>query len=543
MSRIGSRLRMSVLVGVCVAACGQPPAAPPPAAPVVISGRTVLVVQTSLGPFSASDRAAATRQRLNTVARDLTASLDLIAAVNSDSSTDITLGDRVLLTVTDADARAAGKSRNELVAADIASIRSVIAAVRTEYSSRSLLWGVFYGLLVTMLLVVLLRVLRKLKSAGVARLQRMRIRPIRIQRVELVSDQQIKDGLIRAARVFYTLLVLAAFYVYMPLVLSLFPWTREYAPRLVDYIVSPLRSAVQVVIAYLPNLFVVIITGFGAYLLVRISRFFFRELGNGTIAWPGFYREWAGPTHKIVRFLILAITLVVVFPYLPGSSSPAFRGISIFLGVLFSLGSTSAVANIIGGVILTYTRAFQIGDRVKIADTVGDVLEKTLLATRIRTIKNEFVTVPNSMVLGSHIVNFSSPGTGASLILHTPVSIGYDAPWRTVHDLLIAAALRTPHILKEPAPFVLQTSLDDFYVTYEINAHTSEPSRMAVTYAELHKNIQDCFNESGVEIMSPHYGSLRDGSTTAIPRQYLPKDYAAPAFRFEENRDEPKAAE
>jgi small-conductance mechanosensitive channel len=386
-------------------------------------------------------------------------------------------------------------------------------------------------------------VLRKLTTAVVARLQRLRVRPIRIQKVELISDRQIKEGLIRAAKAIRWFMVLAALYVYAPLVLSLFPWTREYAPRLIDYIMSPLRSAALVIIAYLPSLFVVIIIGVGAYMMIRISNFFFRELGNGTITWPGFYPEWADPTHKIVRFLILAVTMVVAFPYLPGSNSPAFRGISIFLGVLFSLGSTSAVANIIGGVILTYTRAFQIGDRVKIADTIGDVIEKTLLATRIRTIKNEFITVPNSMVLGSHIINFSSAGAGASLILHTAVSIGYDAPWRKVHELLIAAALRTPHILKEPEPFVLQTSLDDFYVTYEINAHTSEPAVMAVTYADLHKNIQDCFNESGVEIMSPHYASLRDGNPTAIPGQYLPKGYSAPVFRFEGQADESKAAE
>jgi small-conductance mechanosensitive channel len=266
-------------------------------------------------------------------------------------------------------------------------------------------------------------------------------------------------------------------------------------------------------------------------------------VGKGTITWSGFYPEWADPTSKIIRFLILAVTIVVVFPYLPGSRSPAFQGITIFIGVLLSLGSTSAVANIIGGVILTYTRAFHIGDRVRIADTTGDVVEKTLLATRIRTIKNEFITVPNSMVLGSHIVNFSSADDAASLILHTSVTIGYDAPWRTVHALLIAAALRTPSIIKEPAPFVLQTSLNDFYVTYELNAYTSEALRMAFTYAELHQNIQDCFNESGVEIMSPHYASLRDGNSTTIPAQSRPKSYSARAFRFERSGREHGRAE
>jgi len=544
MSRFSCGIRLVVLVvTLCAALRSQESSVQTPAgAPVVVAGRTLFTVQTSLGPFTARERAAATSERLTLVAQDLTASLEAISSVASATSTDITLRDRVLLTVTDADATAAGKSRAELVAADIASIRSVVAAVRADYSSRSLLWGAFYTLLITAALIVLLRLMRKLKIGLVARLQRLRVHPIRIQRVELISDRQIRSTLVQAVKVIRWFLVLAAFDVYLTLVLSFFPWTREYAPQLVEYIMSPLRSAVAVVIAYLPSLFVVIITSLGAYLMVRFSHFLFRELGSGTITWPGFYREWAEPTHKIVRFLILAVTLVVVFPYLPGSESPAFRGISIFLGVLFSLGSTSAVANIIGGVILTYTRAFQIGDRVKIADTIGDVTEKTLLATRIRTIKNEFITVPNSMVLGSHIVNFSAAAGDVSLILHTSVSIGYDAPWRTVHDLLIAAALRTPNILKEPPPFVLQTSLDDFYVTYEINAHTSEPARMAVTYAELHKNIQDCFNESGVEIMSPHYASLRNGNRTAIPGQYLPKNYSEPVFRFDQNH-EPEQAE
>lgn len=184
-----------------------------------------------------------------------------------------------------------------------------------------------------------------------------------------------------------------------------------------------------------------------------------------------------------------------------------------------------------------YTRAFKAGDRVRIADTVGDVVGTTLLATRIRTIKNEFVTVPNSMVLGSHIVNFTAPDGDAPLMLHTSVTIGYDSQWRQIHNLLITAASRTSSILKNPAPFVLQTSLDDFYVTYEINAYTSEASRMTFTYSELHQNIQDCFNESGVEIMSPHYGSLRDGNLTTVPAQYLPKDYSAAPFRFAQNAE------
>lgn len=538
-SKNGIRLA-SLMVFLCSLARAQ---APPPAAPVVLEGRTLLVVHNSLGPFSAQERAAATSERLIRVAKDLTASLAAITAISAETSTDITLGDRVLLTVTDADASAAGKSRAELVTQDIALIQTAVSELREEYSSRSLLKGTVYTLLITALLIALLVLLRKLRSVAARKVGGIEVPPVRIQRVELISSSQIKQILIQAVIILRLFLILAALYVYVPLVLSLFPWTREYAPKMVEYIIAPLRSAGEAILAYLPSLFVVIICAAGAYLLIRAARFLFREIRNGTIVWPGFYREWAGPTYKIVRFLILAVTLVVVFPYLPGSSSPAFRGVSIFLGVLFSLGSTSAVANVIGGVILTYTRAFRVGDRVKIADTIGDVIEKSLLATRIRTIKNEFVTVPNSMVLGSHIINYSSNDGGGPLILYTSVTIGYDTPWRTVHALLITAALRTSNILQEPEPFVLQTSLDDYYVSYQINAYTSDPSRMAVTYGELHQNIQDCFNEAGVEIMSPHYTSLRDGNLTTVPTQYLSRDYFAPPFGFEQNRQERGAGE
>jgi small-conductance mechanosensitive channel len=220
-----------------------------------------------------------------------------------------------------------------------------------------------------------------------------------------------------------------------------------------------------------------------------------------------------------------------MFPYFPGHDSSAFRGVSIFVGVLFSLGSAGAVGNIIAGVVLTYTRAFQIGDRVKIADTTGDVLGKTLLATRIRTIKNEDVTVPNSLVLGSHIVNFSACAAEGGLILHTGVTIGYDAPWRRIHELLIDAALSTQGILSTPAPFVLQTALSDFYVAYEINAYTNEAKRMAAIYAGIHQNIQDKFNEAGVEICSPHFAAVRDANHIAIPAEYVPERYVPPAFR------------
>ena len=258
---------------------------------------------------------------------------------------------------------------------------------------------------------------------------------------------------------------------------------------------------------------------------------------KGTITLSGFYPEWAIPTYQLVRILVIALALVLAFPYLPGSSSPAFQGVSIFIGLLFSLGSTSVVANIVSGVVLTYTRAFRVGDRVRIADTVGDVIEKGLLVTRMRTIKNVEITIPNGMVMGSHIINYSIVSQEHGLILNTTVTLGYDIPWRLIHETLIKAAQATNGILAEPHPFVLQTGLDDFYVSYELNAYTNQPNIMAVIYSELHQNIQDFCNEAGIEILSPHYGALRDGNPSTIPSDYLPKDYQAPPFQIKMNRD------
>ena len=225
---------------------------------------------------------------------------------------------------------------------------------------------------------------------------------------------------------------------------------------------------------------------------------------------PGFYPEWAEPTFKLALFLIIALALVVALPFLPGFGSPAFQGISVFLGVLLSLGSSAAVANIVARVILIYTRAFRVGDRIKINDAIGDIVEKSLFVTRIRTIKNVVITIPNGTVLTSQIINCSALAEDPNyyLILHTTVTLGYDLPWRKIHQVLIDAALATSHILAEPVPFILQTSLDDFYVSYEINAYTNQPTLMARIYSELHQNIQEKCNEADIEILSPHYRSF-----------------------------------
>ncbi len=444
-------------------------------------------------------------------------------------------GDLVVMSVTDLDGKLAGQSRQTLAQDYAQRIDTELTAMRHEYSLKSLILGGVYVILTTLALIVVLRLFGIIFRRLYGKLNSWRgtlIPSLRIQKFELLPADRIADFAIGMAKLLRLALVLVVCYFYASLVLGFFPWTRGYARVLLGYALSPLKLVGDAAVAYLPNVFFIGVILLIAFYIAKFVRIIFDEIGKGTIAFPNFYPEWAEPTYKIVRVLILALTVIVIFPYLPGAKSPAFQGVSIFLGVLLSLGSTSAVADIVAGVILTYMRAFKIGDRVKIADTIGDVMEKTLLVTRIRTIKNVEITITNSMVLNSHIINFSASKDDENLILHTSVTIGYDAPWRTVHQLLIDSALSCEGLLKEPRPFVFQTALDDFYVHYEINAFTDQPKSMARIYSDLHEMIQDKFNEAGVEIMSSHYANVRDGNRSTIPDDYLPKDYVSPSFQL-----------
>ena len=364
-----------------------------------------------------------------------------------------------------------------------------------------------------------------------------RLKGFKIQRVQIFTASQLTSFLLIVSR--YTRYAVNIFLllIYLTGVFSVFPKTRGIVTNVFTSIFQAFQKGWQGFVGYLPSLLNLIVIIVITYYGLKLIRFLFNEIEKDTITLAGFRPEWAIPTYQLVRFLVIALALVLAFPYLPGSSSPAFQGVSVFLGLLLSLGSTSVVANIVSGVVLTYTGAFRVGDRVRIADTVGDVIDKGILVTRMRTIKNVEITIPNGMVMGSHIINYSSVSQEHGLILNTTITLGYDIPWRLIHETLIKAAQATNGILAEPLPFVLQTSLDDFYVSYELNAYTDQPNKMAVVYSELHQNIQDFCNEADIEILSPHYGALRDGNPSTIPSDYLPKDYQAPPFQIKMNRD------
>jgi small-conductance mechanosensitive channel len=321
-------------------------------------------------------------------------------------------------------------------------------------------------------------------------------------------------------------------YLALPIIFGFFPWTENYATTLFGYVLSPLKKIGLGIWHYLPNLITIFVIVLIFRYVLQFLYFLRTEIENGNLRLPGFYTDWANPTYQIIRILILAFMIIIIFPYLPGSDSPIFKGVSVFLGFLLTFGSAGSLSNIISGLVLTYMRLFKKGDRVKIGEVTGDIIERSLLVTRIRTTKNEVISIPNSTVMGSPSTNYSSDAPDKGLIIYSTVTIGYDVPWREMHQALIDAALRCDLILKEPIPFVLQTSLNDFFVSYQINAYTREANRQAAIYSLLHQHIQDVCNERGIEIMSPHYRSERDGNKSTIPASYLPKDYKSPTFNM-----------
>jgi small-conductance mechanosensitive channel len=320
--------------------------------------------------------------------------------------------------------------------------------------------------------------------------------------------------------------------VVFPVILRFFPSTRPIADSLLGFILKPLAEFWQAFVDYLPNLGFLIVIIAVAWLLIKGAKIFFVEIERQTIRIGGFDPEWAPFTYRLTAFLIVMLAVAVAFPYIPGAKSPAFQGISIFLGALITFSSSSAISNLVSGVVLMYTGAFRMGDLVQMGNTTGHVVDKSLLATRLRTFKNEEVSIPNSQALAGSITNLSHMTRAEGLILHTSVTIGYDAPWRQVHELLISAARATPDVRETPSPFVLQTALGDYNVAYELNVYTGDVSRLPRLYSALHQNIQDKFSEAGVEIMSPTYSALRDGNQVTIPGSYLPVDYEAPGFRI-----------
>jgi small-conductance mechanosensitive channel len=327
-------------------------------------------------------------------------------------------------------------------------------------------------------------------------------------------------------------LVLVLLYAYVPLVLGFIPATSAFADRIAPMVVAPLQKIGVAILGYVPRLISLVLILIGVRFFLRGLGFVMEAVGSGHITIPGFDPGWADQTLRLLRIVVVFGTLMLIYPFLPGAGSELFKGFSLFVGALFTLGASSSVANVISGVILTYTRSFSLGDRVQIGETTGDVIQQGLFVTRMRTIFNEEVTVPNTVALGGRVVNYSAAAQRPEgLGLRVTAGIGYDVDWRQVHELMKGAAADTENIVAEPEPFVVQNSLNDFAVEYILVASTREPKRVLRTQSELRRNVLDRFNAAGVEIMTPDVAALRNSVEPAIPREHVP-DAAPSIFRF-----------
>ena len=495
-----------------------------PGVPVVVEGDTLFYLYTKRGGYTPLQRAEMIDAAIMQLGKRFTLHPDSVYIESSDIVTDLMYGNKVIDSFTDQDGLWEGRSREQLATDKRKIVVQKLKELKEEHSLWQLGKRILYFVLVLagqyLLFWLTGWLFRKLK-VRIQKLKDTRLKPISIQNYELLDTQRQVNLLIFLSNLLRYVIMLLQLLITVPLLFAIFPQTKGLAYQIFSYIWNPIKNILVGIVDYIPNLFAILIICFAVKYLVRLVHYLSREVEAGRLKFGGFYPDWAMPTYHIIRFLLYAFMIAMIYPYLPGAKNGVFQGISVFVGLIISLGSSTVIGNVIAGLVITYMRPFKLGDRIQLNDTTGNVIEKTPLVTRIKTPKNEVVTIPNSFIMSSHTVNYSASAREYGLIIHSEVTIGYDVPWRQVHQLLIEAALNTPGVIDDPRPFVLETSLSDWYPVYQINAYIREADKLAQIYSDLHQNIQDRFNEAGIEIMSPHYMAMRDGNESTIPKDDL----------------------
>jgi small-conductance mechanosensitive channel len=518
-----------VLAGL---AAGQQSA---PEGKVQINGQKLFVLTSGREKLSAVERAAAINRRLQVIANSPPVHLETHVE-KSEDGWQVLIGNEPIVTVTDGDAKPLGITAEQLAKDWASEIQQSMAPAASAGGWRVLLQRLIYTALILIAAIGIIILLRRGRQYLGKSLEarRDKVPAVRFRGLQLVSPQSIHSNLSRLLSLLYFASALVVSVAALLLIFAQIPETRGYAYQVFLWMWDPFLSILKGVLSYLPNLFYILVIVFVTRVALRVIGFIFDQAHRGVISLePWVHGDVARPTAQIIKAIVVVLALFFVAPLIPGTGSTAARGITVILGLMVSFGSSSTVGNLIAGIVLTYMRPFKIGERVKVGDTVGDVIARTFLYIKIRTIKNEQVIVPSLLALNNSMINYSAETRARGLILHTTVTIGYDAPWRRVHELLEHAAERTEDILKDPKPFVLQTSLNDFFVSYQLNAYTDKPARMAQIYSDLHQNIQDTFNQGGIEILSPHYTQVRDGNVTSIPPEFRPADLKPRRFLVE----------
>jgi small-conductance mechanosensitive channel len=493
-------------------------------APVLFKQDTLYYIFANIGAISASERAKLQSEKILHAAKIFSLETDSLHVVEGNETSDIVYHHTILASVTEHDALWMNMTRDSLA---VRQLNIIVDAIDT-YQKKTGVWNIIR----TICLCLLLFAAQFGMFMGVRYLFNHVInRAIIRHRKKIFKDILFRDYAIlnckQELRLAITFLRIVKFFIYflllyltIPLLFSIFPPTQYIAEALFGWIFNPIKSAGNSLIDFLPNFLKIIIILVFVYYILRFAKYIANEIEAKRLVIPGFYPDWAKATLNIFRIVVYALTIVMVFQLLPWADSRVFQGVSVFIGLLISFGSTGVISNLVSGMVLTYMRPFIQGDRIRIGETYGDVVEKTPFVIRILTPKNEVVTVPNATVLSSNVINYSAKTKDSKdhgVVVNTIINMGYDVPWMQVEQLLIDAALKTHHVLHRPSPFVLQTALNDFSISYQINAYTKEASKLPFIYTELYKNIQDLCRDADIELMTPHYQAFRNGEQTTVP--------------------------
>ena len=488
---------------------------------LVINNDTLFTLYARKGGMLPEDRIEGIKKMIISHGKRLSIFTDSCYIYDGDFFTDIMVGNDVVMSVTDEDGLWEGTTRMELAEQYRGIIEAKIKEIHEEYGLQQKLLGILNVVIILivqwLVIKLTLWLYRRWRIRFLRRLLR-KAKPLNIKDYEVLNVHRQGILFLIFCRIVLVIVIFWQLLFSIPLLFSAFPETEAFAYTIFGYIWNPIKSILLAIVYYIPNLFQIIVIVFCFRYIVKGISYVMTEIENGKLKINGFYKDWAKPTFVIVRVLCYSFMFVMIWPLLPNSNSEVFQGVSVFIGVLVSLGSSSIVGNVMAGMVMTYMRPFRIGDFIKYGDTEGFVIEKTVLVTRIRTRKNDIITIPNSNLLTSQTSNYTIAAQDYGIIVHTKVTIGYDMYWKDIRQLLLDAAKATPGIIAKPAPFVMVTSLDDYYVEYEINAYTRQSETLSAVYSALRQNILDNFHEAGVEIMSPHIYAHRSDLELQIPK-------------------------
>lgn len=475
-------------------------------APVTVDGEELFIV-VGVTADPADERAADIASRIEEIAETGQAT-PTIRIQKTEFGPAVYIDENYITTVTQADEEYEGQDAPVLAKRIGERVKAEILAYRerrteegiTESYIAAVGWTIAFLLITAGLWLVVRFLLRRVDKQIIAWVRRVESTTGKIARTEaIVSVTHM------ILRVLGFLLFVILLYRYLSQVLYSFPATRGLAAILLEYFTGPIFAVVDAIVGEIPDLIMLVIIFFITRYLLKIVRVIFENIELGLIKIEGFEAGWVWPTYRIAKVAVIIFGVVFAYPYIPGSGTTAFQGITIFLGVILSFGSSSVISNLLAGLFVIYRRSVNVGDWIKVNEKIGSVESITVLETLLRSVKNELISIPNSQLLGSEVVNYTRRGETEGILVHTRVGIGYEEPQQKVEAMLLEAVARTSGLRSKPPPFVLRSELADYAVVYEVNACPDELDALPRLESDLHANILDVFHENQVQIMTPSY--------------------------------------